>query len=99
MEGTGAAAALNQREHGPTIAITALLLPAIPAVELPRRPGFFVADECLVNFQRLALAAYRGEHVSKRGHRLANAMRHEPGRLVGNAENAMELMAAEALLA
>src|SRR5579863_9558509 len=73
VERPSAPAALNQRQHGPPITIASLLQPATLIVELPSGALLFVADEGFVDFQGFALAAHRGEHISKRGHRLTDA--------------------------
>src|SRR5262249_8170557 len=55
------------------------------------------ADEGFVQFEDAAVTAERA--ATEIDHRLANAVRHEPRRLVRHVERAMELVAADPLLA
>jgi len=55
------------------------------------------ADVGFVGLDRLAFAAKLP--VVGRPHRLADAVRHEPRRFVGDAEHTVDLMGAHALLA
>src|SRR4051794_14390632 len=58
--------------------------------------ALLAADERLVGLNGLALATQRRERAI--GHCRADAVRHEPRRLVGHAEHAVELVRAETLL-
>src|ERR1039458_4164644 len=55
-----------------------------------------LGQESLVGLNRLAFAANRAKRAVF--HRFADAMRHEPRRLVGHAKGAADLMAADAFL-
>lgn len=59
--------------------------------------AFQLADESLVNLDRLARAAHGGEFG--RAHRFANTVRHEPSGLVLDLQGAVQLMGRKALLA
>lgn len=59
--------------------------------------AFLCPEVGFVGFYRFARSA---ERAGRRGfHRFADAMRHEPGRLVGHAQHALKLFAGHALLA
>ena len=57
----------------------------------------FATDESLVHFDRAAIAAH-GRRADG-AHGLADAVEHEPRRLVGDAEHAVQQVGADALLA
>src|SRR6185437_2086192 len=59
--------------------------------------GGFSTNERLVDFDRLTLATHRREIAVS--HRRAEAVRHEPSRFQGHAQDAGKLIAANALLA
>ena len=84
-EGTGRPAALNQRHDGMLVGVATLF-----------RHVLLLADERLVDLYYSALATHRRQGA--RCHRLADAMRHEPGCLVGDVQRSHELVAADALL-
>lgn len=86
MEGPEFSATFNQAENSALMAVTALLLAA-----------FLLADESFVGFHILALAADWG--ADRRPHGLADAMRHEPRGFEGHPEGAVQLVAADSLLA
>lgn len=86
VEGPGGAAALDQRQQG--------VLVSVPAAN---GHVAFLSNERLVDFHDLALAAERHELANP--HSLAQPVRHEPSRLVGDAQHAVDLVAAHALLA
>ena len=56
-----------------------------------------VVEVGFIGFHYFAFAAQRGETAST--HALANAVRHEPSRPIGDTERAMELVGAHAFLA
>lgn len=91
--GAGLATTLNQGDDlaltgWPTIRANAALLAGGASSR---------ADMGLVHLNRTTVAAdWRGVRVR---HRLTDAMRHEPRRLVGDPEQAVELVGAEPLLA
>ena len=74
-------------------------VPRLPCQPLPlTKTSVRLADERLVNLNRLAFAAQRLRITV--GHRLANAMRHEPSGAVGaEAKHPHKLMSRDAFLA
>lgn len=87
MERANLAAALDKSEHD------ALVMEADAGVGL----AFLLADVGLVRFKMLAGAAQRIAGATLHG--MADAVRQEPRRLKGDAQHAMKLVAAHALLA
>src|SRR5436190_11425418 len=85
VEGAGNAAALDQRQHHALVFAATVGRHAIAAALIG-----------LVDLDRLTLAAHRLAAVSL--HRLAQAVAHEPGALVGDAQHAAHLVGAHALL-
>ncbi len=77
---------VNQRQNLHLVMEGALLLNALE-----------VADERLVNFDHAASTAERGKVAI--GHRFTDTVSKEPRALVGDFQNAVELMGADALLA
>src|SRR5437762_2863746 len=96
MNGAGLAAALYQR-HDDHLRVTALALPALAADKLGILGIAAASDIGFVRLDDLAFPAER-RWVGV-GHRLANAVRQEPSRLVGNAERAVQLVRRNAFLA
>ena len=84
---TLAALAVNQRENGHLVRRTTSRHPS----------ALFAANESLVDLHGAASAAHRRQ--SALAHRFADTVRHEPSGLEGDAENAVELVAGNALLA
>ena len=89
VEATGLAAAFNQSQHRVLVGERVRLLANWLA--------FLPTDERLINLNRLALAAHRGQIA--RSHRLADAMAHEPSGLQRHAQRAVKLVGADAFLA
>ena len=86
VEAADAATALNQGNHG-----------ALVAVAAPLGAALFAADIRFVGFHDGTFAAHRLHADSAQ--RLAQTVRHEPSGLYGHAEGAMQLVAADTLLA
>src|SRR3954447_8800013 len=101
VEGAGLAATLHQAHDRTLAGRAALAAPGVRAVSaLRRRLGFvLVAEVGLVRLDNLALAAKAARIVRGARHRLADAMRHEPSRLVAKAQHTVELVGAGPLLA
>src|SRR3954454_14572485 len=91
MDRAGLAAALDQRHHGALAGragLAALGERTIPA--LRRRLGLIlVAEIGLVGLDDLARPTKAARIVGRGVHRLADAVRQEPSRLVGQAEHAV----------
>jgi hypothetical protein len=68
FDGASLAAALNERDDLPLVAVSALFLPAVFGMQDPSWATFDVALKSLVNLNRLALAAERRAVI---GHRFA----------------------------
>src|SRR3954453_15451915 len=100
MERAGLAAALDQRHHGALAGragLAALGERTIPA--LRRRLGLvLVAEVRLVGPDHLALAAKAARIVGRARHGCTQTVRHEPSRLVRQAEHTVELVGAHAPL-
>src|SRR5436305_8141758 len=92
VKGAGLAAALDQADHG------ALARQPRLAVLGACRDLFLVAEVGLASLDGLALAAKAARIVGCACHRLAQAMSHEPSRLVAEPQRAVELVGARALL-
>src|ERR1700687_240322 len=59
--------------------------------------ALFIDEKCFVRLDDLAASAKLT--LGSVAHRFAQSVRHEPGRLVGHAKRAVQLMTADALLA
>ena len=90
------AAALNEGDDLPLVAIGPLPLPAVLGMQDPSRAAFNVALESLVNLNDLAFAAERTGTALV--HHFADAVADEPSGLDVDAKDAGELVYAEALL-
>lgn len=86
-----AALAINEGQHVVLVCVAATLLDAFGL------DGAVVADERLVHFDRAAVAAHGRQIAGTHG--FADAMSQEPRGLVGDAQHAVQLMGADALLA
>lgn len=88
MEAAGVAATLYQRQDCHLL---------VHAVRLGKAlGGLLFADERLVYFHVSAATTHWGQRA--RAHGLADAVAHEPSRIVLNLKDAVQLMAADALL-
>src|SRR5712692_1985377 len=92
VERTGGAVTFHQREN------LVLMISAAAATRTATawHAAFDVAPKGFVGLKHFAAAA---EDAAVRLHRLAQAVAHEPGGLVGHAKHAVELVAAHAFLA
>ncbi len=81
---------INQRQH------LVLMMKAAPLLLALGLDGAVMADEGFVHLDDTATSAERGKVA--RAHRFADAMSEKPSRLVGDFQNAVELVSRHALL-
>ena len=90
MDGSGLAAALNEREYGILMAPAAL---GLAAQRFHLRSGLFLvcADVSLVGLNGAA-ALTKGRDIAAGLHGLTETVEHEPRRFVGDTDGPVELM-------
>lgn len=100
-ERTSFTATFDERNDGEFVArLNFAPVPAALIVELPgiRQRVALFADESLVNLYNFSLATQRPEHIRVRSHHQPDPVAHVPSGAQGDAENAMQLVAADPLL-